>query len=94
MVLPLRNPKPIWREWWPLISGFTLGGTVTLSLMVAVSPELVLSLPNGTHASWKEACDRAVANLLYSGDPIELQRSDILIRRLDCSVTRRLPLAR
>ncbi len=39
----------------------------------------------------RRACDRAVDTLLTSRDPVELQRSGILIRALDCSVSRRLP---
>jgi len=39
----------------------------------------------------RRACDRAVDMLLTSRDPVELQRSSILIRALDCSVSRRLP---
>ena len=39
----------------------------------------------------RKACDRAVEALLTSRDPIELQRSCILIHDLDCSISRRLP---
>ena len=39
----------------------------------------------------RKACDRAVEVLLTSRDPIELQRSGILIHELDCSISRRLP---
>ncbi len=39
----------------------------------------------------RRARDRAVDTLLTSRDPVELQRNGILIRALDCSVSRRLP---
>ena len=39
----------------------------------------------------RRACDRAVEALLTSRDPVELQRSGILIHELDCSISRRLP---
>jgi len=39
----------------------------------------------------RKTCDRVVEVLLTSRDLVELQRSDILIRRLDCSVSLRLP---
>ena len=39
----------------------------------------------------RRACDRAVEMLLTSRDPVELQRSGILIHELDCSIGRRLP---
>ena len=39
----------------------------------------------------RRACDRAVEVLLTSRDPVELQRSGILIHELDCSISRRLP---
>ena len=39
----------------------------------------------------RKACDRAVEVLLTSRDPIELQRSGILIHELNCGISRRLP---
>ena len=52
----------------------------------------VLPVELGTDlAAARKACDRAVEMLLTSRDPIELQRSGILIHELDCSISRRLP---
>jgi hypothetical protein len=38
----------------------------------------------------RKICDQAVAALLHSKDPVELQRADIIIRELSCGVSRRL----
>lgn len=39
----------------------------------------------------RKACGRAVEMLLTSRDPVELQRSGILIHELNCGISRRLP---
>jgi len=63
------------------------GFTISSCMFSAVLPvELGTNL-----AAARKACDRAVETLLASRDPIELQRSGILIHELDCSVSRRLP---
>ena len=36
-------------------------------------------------------CDKQVAILLTTHDPVDLQRASFLIRRLDCDIGRRLP---
>jgi hypothetical protein len=41
-------------------------------------------------AAAHKLCDQAVAALLHSKDPVELQRADIIIRELSCGVSRRL----
>lgn len=63
------------------------GFTVSSYMFSAVLPvELGTDL-----AAARKACDRAVETLLTSRDPIELQRSSILIHELDCNISRRLP---
>ena len=63
------------------------GFTISSYVFSAVFPvELGTDL-----AAARKACDRAVETLLTSRDPIELQRSGILIHELDCSISRRLP---
>ena len=44
----------------------------------------------GDDAAARKICDQAVAALLHSKDPVELQRADILIRELSCGISRRL----
>lgn len=39
----------------------------------------------------RTTCDQAAQALLTTRDPVELQRADMLIRHLDCSVSQRLP---
>jgi hypothetical protein len=41
-------------------------------------------------AAARKVCDQAVAALLHSKDPVELQRADILIRELPCAISRRM----
>jgi hypothetical protein len=38
-----------------------------------------------------QACDQTVATLLESREAVEVQRAEILIRELDCKVSRHLP---
>lgn len=54
--------------------------------------DAVLPIELGTDlAAARKACDRAVEMLLTSRDPVELQRSGILIHELNCGISRRLP---
>ncbi len=67
-------------------------GTIAFVLLLAAIVFCILAIPIGPDlAAARKACDRAVDMLLTSQDPVELQRSGILIRALDCSVSRRLP---
>lgn len=47
--------------------------------------------PSPSDPAASAACHRAVAAMLDSRDPVELQRADMLIRHLDGGVRRRLP---
>ena len=75
----------------------TVGWVKTVGAMVACAAVVVCSFviifgPELTGlAATRKACDRAVEAVLTSRDPVELQRSGILIRALDCNVSRRLP---
>jgi hypothetical protein len=44
-----------------------------------------------TNPSRIQACDQAVSALLESREAVELQRAEILIRELNCKVSRHLP---
>lgn len=65
-------------------AGFVLLACVPLLYWAAVVPS-----PSERAASAQ--CDRAVAAMLESRDPVELQRADLLIRNLNCRVRKRLP---
>lgn len=45
-------------------------------------------LPNDKQ---RALCDQAVAALLQSDSSVEIERSGIIIRRLDCSISTRIP---
>ena len=66
-----------------LVFGFTISSYIFSAILPG---ELGTGL-----AAARKACDRAVEILLTSRNPIELQRSGILIHELDCSISRRLP---
>lgn len=51
----------------------------------------IIFVPAPSDPAASAACDRAVAAMLDSRDPVELQRADMLIRHLDCGVRKRLP---
>lgn len=60
----------------------------------AASLYLVATMPLGDGSTFQKRralCDRAVAALLNSADLVEVTRAGIIIRRLDCSIGRRLP---
>lgn len=55
---------------------------------------LVATMPLGDESIFQKKrglCDRAVEALLNSADLVEVTRAGIIIRRLDCSIGRRLP---
>jgi hypothetical protein len=62
---------------WVMMIGVWAGGV----LLLAFDPFRAASV---------EACDRAVHLLLTTDSMVELDRSKYLIRKLDCSVRRRL----
>lgn len=75
--------------------GLMLAPTVIVVFGFAISSYIfgsVLPVELGTDlTAARKACDRAVEVLLTSRDPIELQRSGILIHELNCGISRRLP---
>lgn len=69
----------------PLLVGI---GLLALVVFDPVPPPAPVAAPNPAAV---RACDRAVAALLESRDPVELQRAGLLIGHLRCDVERRLP---
>jgi len=60
----------------------------------AVAIYLVATMPLGDESTFQKRralCDRAVEALLNSTELVEVTRAGIVIRRLDCSIGRRLP---
>ncbi len=60
------------------------------AVVVFAEVHYVLSVYPRLHPERTRLCDREVAILLDSRDAIDLQRAGILIRELDCNVSRRL----
>jgi hypothetical protein len=85
-VAPVRKDSSYWGMLLLVRASMATGAGIVALAMVVVSG---VGRPNAEGRAW---CDRAVATLLKSRDPMELQRADILIRRLDCAVRRRLPM--
>lgn len=67
-----------------MIIGTVFGTLAAFSIVFFV-------IPDSTDRAARKTCDRAVDMLLTSRDPIELQRSGILVHELDCGISRRLP---
>jgi hypothetical protein len=67
-----------WTIWLPAVFGFASGAGVVLSLF-ALSPS----------TRERQVCDALVQTLLTTRDTIELQRTGILVRELNCDVSRR-----
>jgi hypothetical protein len=70
---------PTWEIWLPMVFGFAFGVGVVLAAYFALSPS--------TKA--RQVCDALVQTLLTTRDTIELQRTGILVRELNCDVSRR-----
>ena len=68
-----------------------IGLVLAFTLLGVGSFVILLGLDLKPFPATRKACDRAVEMLLTSRDPVELQRSGILIHELDCSIGRRLP---
>ena len=78
------------KDFGPSMIEGTIVGTV-LGTLAAFGIVLFVVMPDNTDRAARKTCDRAVEVLLTSRDPVELQRSGILIHELDCSISRRLP---
>jgi len=69
-----------WPFWASLIGFIVVVASVVAGVLSVVEPS----------AKERQVCDQAVSTLLSTTDALELQRAMFLIRRLDCSVRRRL----
>ena len=75
--------RPGWRMLLPLlIPSVVMGGIFLLILQLPPGPQFVAEA---------QECDKQVATLLTTYDPVDLQRASFLIRYLDCDIGRRLP---
>ena len=70
---------PTRQIWLPMVFGFTFGVGVVSATLFALSPS----------AKDRQVCDALVQTLLTTRDTIELQRTGILVRELNCDVSSR-----
>jgi len=65
---------------WPVI--LTVGASVALGFLLAVA----LLPARSVDPAIAQACQRAVTTLLTTRDPVDLERSRILVSELGCSI--------
>ena len=90
MSTSLRTSRPSWfvrNSWIPMALAAVL---LTVIVGVTVDEALGIVFPSSSTRTLHTACDRVVERLLTTHDPIELERSRILMNTLDCSVSDRL----
>lgn len=73
---------PTWEIWLPMAFGLAFGVGVASVVFFALSPT----------TKDRQVCDALVQTLLSTRDTIELQRTGILVRELNCDVRRRAGL--
>jgi hypothetical protein len=81
-IQPASGLREFWRTWgwWWLLIIVSLGCVVR-----------VLSLPPSEHMiGLRRVCDGAIKMLFTSHDLAEIERSNVLIKNLDCDVGRRI----
>ena len=69
-------------QWW---TAMTFIAAVVLGSIVVIA-----TLPAATATKEMRLCDKAVATVLSSTDPVELQRASIIVRNLHCAIGLRL----
>jgi hypothetical protein len=80
------RPHEFWSGFWHFGWGWTL-----LSVLSAGFVVWVVSLTPSDHLiALRRVCDGAVKALLTSHDLAEIERSNVLIKSLDCDVGRRI----
>ena len=93
MSTSLRTSRPSWfvrNSWIPMVlASVSLTAMVSMSA-VAVGEALGVVSASSSPRKLHAACDQVVERLLTTHDPVELERSRILVDTLDCSVSDRL----
>jgi hypothetical protein len=64
--------------------------TMALSVAVILGSIVVLATVPAVTKAELRLCDKAVATVLSSTDPVELQRASIIVRNLRCGIGLRL----
>jgi hypothetical protein len=74
----------LWRNWRPAVQGAAWGILVAALIVM-------IELTFEPTAKERQACDQAVATVLTTKDPVELERAMFLVRELRrCSIGKRL----
>jgi hypothetical protein len=66
-------------------------GIIAVSLLIGFMLVLVMPPIDNTWDKKVALCDQAVTALLYSKDLVEITRAGIIVRYLECSISKRLP---
>jgi hypothetical protein len=72
-----------------LIFGLGMASIIILfgwGMAISIIPD-----DSGSFGKSRALCDRVVAEVLTTRDPVDLRRDIFLIRYLNCSISRRLP---
>ena len=79
------EPRRAIFNWWFALSVAAMTGFVVMEVY-ALADRFFPSPSREEHA----LCDQAVAALVHSKDPVEIERAGIIIRELSCAIGRRL----
>lgn len=93
MFSSLGTSRPSWfvRNSWILMVFASVSLTVMASVSaVTVGEALGVVSPSRSTRTLHAACDRVVERVLTTHDPVDFERSRILVSTLDCSVSARL----
>ena len=83
MASALEERKWLHRSWIATICPLLFGAAAGAGMLLVA---LVVDHDDGAAG---RLCDQAVAALLHSKDPVELQRAGIIIHELSCGISRR-----
>ena len=78
------------RPWGANVQALVPGAAVGLSIVGGVLVGLWLPINGRNDGAEHKLCDRAVAALLHSKEPVEVERAGIIIRQVNCGIGQRL----
>jgi hypothetical protein len=64
---------------------------IIIVIGIFIGGVFALSEPSSQFTKARTLCDEAVTSLLYSKDMVEVIRGGLIVRQLDCGISKRLP---